>query len=73
MSGLCLADMGTDFYDFLRGQRDNATQDVSADAEAPGPPAGRHERRRAGLYPVSGGISTGWRKDDRAILDVPVD
>ena len=75
MSGLCLADMGTDFDDFSSRATAFATQDVSADAQA-----NRARLRDAMNY---GGLTVysgeWWHFDgpgaavDRPILNVPVD
>jgi D-alanyl-D-alanine dipeptidase len=75
VSGLCLADMGTDFDDFTPRATAYATQDVSADAQA-----NRAQLRTAMSY---GGLTVysgeWWHFDgpgagvDRPILNVPVD
>jgi D-alanyl-D-alanine dipeptidase len=75
VSGLCLADMGTDFDDFTARATAYATQDVSAAAQA-----NRAQLRTAMNY---GGLTVysgeWWHFDgpgaaaDRPILNVPVD
>ena len=75
VSGLCLADMGTDFDDFSSRATAYATHDVSADAQA-----SRAQLRAAMTY---GGLTVysgeWWHFDgpgagvDRPILSVPVD
>jgi D-alanyl-D-alanine dipeptidase len=73
--GFCLADMGTEFDDFTSRATAYATQDVSADEQA-----NRALLRTAMNYGGLTVYSGEWwhfdgpgAKDDRPILDVPVD